>query len=56
MYADDLFLKVYQQQERELEQRLVRRLAAQGRKAPVRARHSHHLRLAVRPHRGAGRA
>lgn len=56
MYADDLFLRVYQQQQRELEQRLRRRLAAQGRRTRDRARPTHHLRLAIRPHRSAGHA
>lgn len=53
MYADDLLLRIYQQQERELEQRLVRRLAAETRRKPARERHGHHLRLAIRAHRGA---
>jgi hypothetical protein len=56
VYADDLFLRVYQQQQRELEQRLRRRLAAQGRRTRDRARPTHHLRLAIRPHRSAGHA
>lgn len=52
MYADDLFLRVYQQQERELEQRLLRRLAAQGRRSAGR-RHGHAHRVALRAHRTA---
>ena len=42
----DLYLKIYQQQERELEQRLMQRLAAQGRPTGTRSRI--HL---PRPHR-----
>ncbi len=47
----DLYLKIYQQQERELEQRLMHRLAAQGRSAGIRSRL--HLPGTHRPHRRA---
>lgn len=56
MYADDLFLRVYQQQERELEQRLLRRLAAQGRRPSARGRHGHAHRISLRGHRTATHA
>ncbi len=45
----DLYLRVYQQQERELTQRLANRLAARSRTAGTRARGAHRLHL--RSHR-----
>lgn len=46
----ELFMRVYRQQERELEQRLRHRLAAAGRAPAAPARH-HGLRLHLRAHR-----
>lgn len=45
----DLYLRVYQQQERELTQRLANRLAARTRTVGVRGRAAHRLHL--RTHR-----
>jgi hypothetical protein len=47
----DLFLRIYQQQERELEQQLLHRLAARDR-TPVSAAGGHHPRIShLRMHR-----
>lgn len=49
----ELFMRIYAQQERELEQRLLRRLAAQGRSS-AGASAGHHARTAhFRAHRRA---
>lgn len=44
----DLYLRVYQQQERELTQQLANRLAARSRSAGSRARSAHRLHLRSR--------
>lgn len=50
----DLFMRIYQQQERELEQRLMHRLAARERSTAGRrpAHHGHTVHLHL-PRRGA---
>ena len=48
----DLFLRIYQQQERELEQQLAHRLAARDRAPVSAARGGHHPRISqLRLHR-----
>lgn len=51
MYPD-MFLRIYRQQERELEQQLLHRLAARDRSPVARAPGSHQFRISsLRAHR-----